>query len=103
MIKDLLFPGAVPGTEYVHEQVVTEVTYVPDALRVRVKVIASLSENAEQTEPSAQGPSQACQEREPEYAEQTDNPFWPYPSEQEKLQDESAGLAPPVIDKDSGM
>ena len=79
-----------------------EVTYVPDALRVRVKVIASLSDDTEPTEPSAPVPPKALQEQEPESIEQRDNPFWPYPSEQEKLQDEACGLSSPTIDKESG-
>ena len=102
MIKDLPLLGAVSGTEYVHEQVVTEVTYVPDALRVHVKVIAALSDNTEPTELSAQGSSKVHQEQESECAEQTDNPFWPYSSEQDKLQDEGSGLPSPTIDKESG-
>ena len=92
----------MPGTEYVHEQVVTEVTYVPDALRVRVKVIASLSDNMEMAEPLAQGPATTCQEQELVCVEQRDNPLWPYLSEQEKLQDKGSGLSPPIIDEESG-
>ena len=101
-LRILFLPGAVPGTEYVHEQVVSEVTYVPDALRVHVKVIGSLSNNMEPTELSVNISSKEHKEQKPEGAEQADNPFWPYSSEQEKLQDESSGLPSPTIDKESG-
>lgn len=45
--------GCVPGSEYIHEKEVMNVTYVPDALDVHVKVIGCLQQEPSQAPLSA--------------------------------------------------
>lgn len=79
-----------------------DVTYVPDALRVRVKAIGSLSDDTE-IQQATRGQPSTYQQQEARPLDKTDNQFWPYLSEQEKLKEEVSGLPPPTIDKESGM
>ena len=44
-----MYPGCIPGSEIIYEKSPMNVTYVPDALSVHVKVIGSLSEQLPDT------------------------------------------------------
>ena len=50
-------PGAVPESVYVHSKMVTDVSYVPNCLRVKMKAIGDLtaSEEVEEVAPDLKG------------------------------------------------
>ena len=84
---------------------VTGVTYVPDALRVRVKAIGSLSKDTTATSLPSQLPDSNGDLKPKAVAvsgESKDNPEWPYYSKEDKARDEAAGLPSPKIDSATG-
>ncbi len=96
-------------------------TYVPDALKVSVKVIGQLSQTSAAIKPSAEVATD--QQHKPTNEGMTicymsmmlykllcffivdnskDNPHWPFSSAEDRQKDESAGLPVPVINPTTG-
>ena len=89
---------------FIHELSASSVTYIPDALRVYVKAIGSLTDDTAADHAASSSPSAVLSDKplSSNAGVTGSNPLWPYVSEDDKRKDEVANLPTPNVNSATG-